>query len=141
MFLPEHPSADVMRMTVRRSIAKFPMNLSDKHLRFVGLVIYANYYDCDPLKAGRIDRVDQLMPYFIMEVLGKIPGLPGLFVAVIFSAALSTMSSGFNSLAAVAYEDFLQFANIPLPAVVITKTAGEFRCSASQTSPASFPVR
>ncbi|XP_028967519.1 sodium-coupled monocarboxylate transporter 2 [Galendromus occidentalis] len=88
-----------------------------------GLVIYANYYDCDPLKAGRIDRVDQLMPYFVMEVLGKIPGLPGLFVAVIFSAALSTMSSGFNSLAAVAYEDFLQFANIPLPAIVITKTA------------------
>ncbi|XP_028967632.1 sodium-coupled monocarboxylate transporter 1 [Galendromus occidentalis] len=74
-----------------------------------GLVIYAKYYDCDPLKAGYIHRTDQLMPFFVMDVLGSTPGLPGLFVAVIFSAALSTMSSGFNSLAAVAYEDFLQF--------------------------------
>ncbi|OQR68833.1 sodium-coupled monocarboxylate transporter 1-like [Tropilaelaps mercedesae] len=88
-----------------------------------GLVIYANYHDCDPLKAKRIDSPDQLMPYFVMEVLGGIPGLPGLFVAVIFSAALSTLSSGFNSLAAVAYEDFLQFGNIPLAPIVITKTA------------------
>ncbi|XP_022673443.1 sodium-coupled monocarboxylate transporter 1-like isoform X1 [Varroa destructor] len=88
-----------------------------------GLVIYANYYDCDPLQARRIDSPDQLMPYFVMEVLGGIPGLPGLFVAVIFSAALSTLSSGFNSLAAVAYEDFLQFAKLPLPPIVVTKTA------------------
>ncbi|XP_064470607.1 sodium-coupled monocarboxylate transporter 1-like [Ornithodoros turicata] len=72
-----------------------------------GLVIYANYYDCDPLKAGKIKKPDQLIPYFVMETLSVVPGLPGLFVACVFSGALSTLSSGYNSLAAVTWEDFL----------------------------------
>lgn len=36
------------------------------------------------------------------------PGLPGLFLATIFSATLSTASSGINSLTAVLWEDFLK---------------------------------
>jgi sodium-coupled monocarboxylate transporter 8/12 len=43
-----------------------------------------------------------------MDTLGEIPGLPGLFVAGIFSGALSTVSSGLNSLAAIALEDFVK---------------------------------
>lgn len=43
-----------------------------------------------------------------MKSLGFIPGLPGLFVAGIFSGSLSTMSSAINSLAAVTVEDFLK---------------------------------
>lgn len=41
--------------------------------------------------------------------------VPGLFTACVFSGALSTLSSGFNSLAAVTWEDFLRdyFPNIP----------------------------
>lgn len=34
----------------------------------LGLVIYANYHDCDPLKAKKINKSDQLMPYFVMQV-------------------------------------------------------------------------
>lgn len=36
-----------------------------------------------------------------MQLFGDFPFLPGLFVAGVFSAALSTVSSGLNSLAAV----------------------------------------
>jgi len=40
-----------------------------------------------------------------MEVLSDKPGLPGVFLACIFSGSLSTISSGLNSLAAVLVED------------------------------------
>lgn len=73
-----------------------------------GLVIYANYPNCDPLKSGKISKQDQLIPFFVMETLSVVPGLPGLFVACVFSGALSTLSSGFNSLAAVTWEDFIK---------------------------------
>ena len=39
--------------------------------------------------------------------MGDIPGVPGLFVAGVFSGALSTVSSGLNSLAAVCLKDFI----------------------------------
>lgn len=43
-----------------------------------------------------------------MVYLGGVQGLPGLFVAGIFSGALSTVSSAVNSLAAVLLEDFVR---------------------------------
>lgn len=43
-----------------------------------------------------------------MDLLGSYPGVPGLFVACVYSAALSTVSSGLNSLAAVCLKDFIQ---------------------------------
>ena len=36
----------------------------------------------------QVSTSDQLFPLFVMETLGTIPGLPGLFVAGIFSGAL-----------------------------------------------------
>ena len=53
-----------------------------------GTVIYAKYHDCDPVTLGLIQRHDQLMPYFVMDTMGKYPGLPGLFVACCFSGSL-----------------------------------------------------
>ncbi|XP_077482936.1 sodium-coupled monocarboxylate transporter 1-like [Amblyomma americanum] len=81
------------------------MNISLSCL--AGLVIFAHYADCDPVKVGKISSPDQLVPYFVMKAMNSVPGLPGLFVACVFSSALSTLSSGFNSLAAVTWEDLL----------------------------------
>lgn len=55
---------------------------------FIGLIIFARYYDCDPFTTGAIAKKDQILPYFTMDVAGNIPGLPGLFIAGIFCAAL-----------------------------------------------------
>ncbi|XP_046545969.1 sodium-coupled monocarboxylate transporter 1-like isoform X2 [Haliotis rubra] len=74
----------------------------------VGLAIYARYHDCDPFLSGRIAKLDQIVPLYMMDTLGSIPGLPGLFVSCIFSASLSTVSSGVNSLAAVSICDYVK---------------------------------
>ncbi|KAG8298486.1 hypothetical protein J6590_013663 [Homalodisca vitripennis] len=75
---------------------------------FSGLAIYSKYYGCDPVLSGRIARKDQLLPLFVVETMGDIPGLSGLFVAGIFSASLSTVSACLNSLAAVTLEDYVK---------------------------------
>lgn len=74
-----------------------------------GIVIFAYYVNqgCDPLTSGSVANSNQVLPYFVMEVL-TVPGLPGLFVSCLFSGALSTMSSCLNALAAVTWEDFLK---------------------------------
>ncbi|CAF1058693.1 unnamed protein product [Adineta steineri] len=77
-------------------------------LSLTGLVIYAFYANCDPYTAGFVSSSDQLFPYFVMEVLSNTVGLRGIFLACIFSASLSTISSGLNSLAAVFIEDVYQ---------------------------------
>lgn len=43
-----------------------------------------------------------------MDIFKNLPGMPGLFVAGIFSAALSSLSSALNSLTAIALEDFIK---------------------------------
>ncbi|CAG5132760.1 unnamed protein product [Candidula unifasciata] len=74
-------------------------------LSLLGLVMYAYYETCDPLMAGSVAKPDQLIPFFVLETMGGFPGLPGLFVAAISSASISTISSGINSLTAVTLED------------------------------------
>ncbi|CAG2242103.1 SLC5A6 [Mytilus edulis] len=49
-----------------------------------------------------------LIPYLVMDVLGNAYGVPGLFVACIFSASLSTVSSGVNALALVFMTDIFK---------------------------------
>lgn len=70
-----------------------------------GLVMFV--YDREhPLVTGVSS--DQLVLYFVMDVLKDLPGLPGLFVACLFSGSLSTISSAFNSLATVTMEDLVR---------------------------------
>lgn len=55
---------------------------------YCGLLIYATYHDCDPLTTKLAKAKDQLLPLLVMRIFGSYPGLPGLFVAGVFSAAL-----------------------------------------------------
>lgn len=55
---------------------------------YMGLLIYAYYHKCDPVTRGVIGKSDQLLPYFVMHITSSLPGLPGLFVSGVFSAAL-----------------------------------------------------
>ncbi|CAG9862884.1 unnamed protein product [Phyllotreta striolata] len=75
---------------------------------FAGLAIYSRYYSCDPVLSKQIGQPDQLMPYYVVDTMGNIPGLTGLFISGIFSASLSTISAALNSLAAVTMEDYVK---------------------------------
>ncbi|GFN74484.1 sodium-coupled monocarboxylate transporter [Plakobranchus ocellatus] len=77
-------------------------------LCLLGLVMYAYFVTCDPLTSDLVSKKDQLLPLFVLETMRSYPGLPGLFVASIFSASISTVSSGVNSLAAVTLEDVVR---------------------------------
>jgi len=74
---------------------------------WLGLVLYAVYADCDPITAKTVRKQDQLVPFMVLDIAGTVPGLPGLFMAGVFSGSLSTISSGLNALAAVALKDFV----------------------------------
>jgi sodium-coupled monocarboxylate transporter 8/12 len=72
-----------------------------------GLVLYAFYkIHGDPLAAGLIQKEDQILPYFVVTQLPA--GLPGLLIAAIYAASMSTISAGLNSLASATVVDFQQ---------------------------------
>uniref|UniRef100_A0A480SDW5 Sodium-dependent multivitamin transporter n=1 Tax=Sus scrofa TaxID=9823 RepID=A0A480SDW5_PIG len=74
----------------------------------IGLVMFA-YYQEYPMSPQQMQAApDQLVLYFVMDLLRALPGLPGLFVACLFSGSLSTISSAFNSLATVTMEDLIR---------------------------------
>ncbi|XP_046397672.1 uncharacterized protein LOC124164392 [Ischnura elegans] len=74
---------------------------------YSGLLIYATYHNCDLISSKRVNAPDQVLPYYVMDVTGYIKGLPGLFMAGVSSAALSTMSTGLNAMSGVIFEDFI----------------------------------
>ncbi|XP_015123582.1 putative sodium-dependent multivitamin transporter [Diachasma alloeum] len=74
---------------------------------FSGLAIFSKYHDCDPIKDQNI-KPDMLMPYYVMDTMSEWPGVPGLFIAGIFSAGLSTISAALNSLSAMTLEDYIK---------------------------------
>lgn len=73
-----------------------------------GLLLYATYHDCDPLTTNRAKSKEQLLPLLVIGILKDTPGLLGLFISGIFSAALSSLSSCLNSLSAMFLEDFIK---------------------------------
>ncbi|CAL7951541.1 unnamed protein product [Xylocopa violacea] len=87
---------------------------------YAGMLIYAWYHVCDPLTTKLAGAKDQLLPLLVMNILNEFPGLPGLFVAGVFSAALSSLSTGLNSMAAVVLEDFIKpFRKTPFSPKVV----------------------
>ncbi|XP_073969455.1 sodium-coupled monocarboxylate transporter 1 isoform X2 [Rhodnius prolixus] len=77
----------------------------------VGMVIYANYYLCDPRSLGYIQDIDEILPFYVEDKFNFLPGFLGLIVASLFNGALNLMVSNLNSLAIVMWEDF--FFQIP----------------------------
>ncbi|CRL01594.1 CLUMA_CG014432, isoform A [Clunio marinus] len=75
---------------------------------YAGLLIYAKYFDCDPLTSEMVSRDDQLFPIYVMNTVGEWKGIAGLFIAGVFGAALSSLSVILNSTAAVLLEDILK---------------------------------
>ncbi|XP_076860525.1 sodium/iodide cotransporter isoform X2 [Brachyhypopomus gauderio] len=73
-----------------------------------GIVMYALYSQCDPLKSGRISATDQYMPYMVLDIFRNLPGIPGLFLACAYSGTLSTASTSINAMAVVTMEDLLK---------------------------------
>ncbi|XP_015837590.1 sodium-coupled monocarboxylate transporter 2 isoform X2 [Tribolium castaneum] len=65
------------------------------------------YSSCDPFTTKQVEKNDQLVPHYVMDIAGN-TGLPGIFVCGIISAALSTLSANVNAMAGVIYQDFLK---------------------------------
>lgn len=77
----------------------------------IGIVMFAFYKDCHPIKYGVITMTDQLVPLYVMDILGHLDGVPGIFVSCVVSGSLSSLSSGLNALSAVTFSDWIQSAN------------------------------
>lgn len=75
---------------------------------FTGIVMFARYFDCDPIQAKLVQRADKMMPYFVQDVTSDYKGMPGVFISCVFSAGLSTMSASLNSLSGIIYEDWIR---------------------------------
>lgn len=75
---------------------------------YAGLLIYAKYWNCDPLTSKLVTRDDQMFPVYVMETVGAWKGVAGLFIAGVFGAALSSLSVVLNSTAAVLLEDIIK---------------------------------
>ncbi|KAF7262354.1 hypothetical protein EG68_00400 [Paragonimus skrjabini miyazakii] len=96
--------------TARRAILlNIPMNAIFLMVQLTaGLVTFAYFEGCDLVKSGLIKKTDQILPYIVMVLFNGIPVVRGLFLSIIFAAALSTVSSGVNSLANVVLEDIIR---------------------------------
>lgn len=86
----------------------------------VGSTLFAFYHQGLPAEAAdqnqgfpRLTRQDHLLPHFVMTQLSY-PGLAGLLLAGLFSATMSTVESGINSLAALVSCDWLRGRQLSL---------------------------
>lgn len=74
-------------------------------LDLMGLGFVA-YYRAHPALQATLTKPDQILPHFVMNVLPS--PLPGLVIAGLLAATMSTLSSGLNSLCTVTTVDFYQ---------------------------------
>ncbi|XP_052892482.1 sodium-coupled monocarboxylate transporter 1-like [Anopheles moucheti] len=75
---------------------------------YTGLLLYGKYFDCDPASVELVNTSDQLFPHYVMESVGHLRGMPGLFIAGVFGAALSSLSVILNTTSGVLLEDILK---------------------------------
>ncbi|XP_025093134.1 sodium-coupled monocarboxylate transporter 2-like isoform X2 [Pomacea canaliculata] len=86
----------------------------------IGIEMFAFYADCHPITFGLVENTDQLLPLFVMDILGHVDGLPGVFLSCVVSGSLSSLSSGLSALGAVTFSDVMQTNRC-------CKNASEFR--------------
>ncbi|CAG0926209.1 unnamed protein product, partial [Notodromas monacha] len=53
-----------------------------------GLILFANYATCDPILTGDIEKIDEILPFFLDDKMGHINGIAGLFFASLFAGGL-----------------------------------------------------
>ncbi|XP_070378944.1 sodium-coupled monocarboxylate transporter 1-like isoform X2 [Dermacentor albipictus] len=73
----------------------------------MGMALTIWFRGCDPVSQGAVNRIDQIVPYYITTRLVQVPGLVGIFLAGVVCAATSTTSSTINSQAAILYVDVI----------------------------------
>lgn len=69
----------------------------------IGTLVWAYYQLSHEALPAFVDKPDKIFPYFLTTKIP--PGLAGLFMASLFSAAMSMLSSDLNSLSLVGVED------------------------------------
>ena len=96
--------SDLKKMMLANGIFRFPITLL---YCLAGLVVGTlAFNDANLLSQIPKDNPDWLMPVFILNYLPH--GLIGLLVVAILAAAMSSLSSAINSLAAVSLEDYFK---------------------------------
>lgn len=73
-----------------------------------GIVLYSYYHGCDPIKAGIVTKYDKLMPRFVRDVAGHVPGMAGIFISCVFSASLSSVSAALHAMSGIIYSDYIR---------------------------------
>ncbi|KAK7105393.1 sodium-coupled monocarboxylate transporter 1-like [Littorina saxatilis] len=103
-------SLKTLKAAKQTFLLNVPLNaLHGVILALTGILLYSYIVTvgCDPYAAGQITNKNQMMPYFVIHVLVDLPGMAGLYMSMLFSGALSTVSSGISALAANSVEDLL----------------------------------
>ena len=84
-----YSSLPTLQIAIRAILFSIPLNvLTMVLIVFTGISIFAVYANCDPVRTGEIRLQDAVVPYFVTQQLGSIPGMLGLFISCIFSAVL-----------------------------------------------------
>lgn len=39
-----------------------------------GVVMFAEYHECDLLSSGQVEKSEQILPFYVIELLGNLPG-------------------------------------------------------------------
>jgi sodium-coupled monocarboxylate transporter 8/12 len=79
---------------------------------FSGLIVYATYADCDPLKSPnpltKITNPNHLMIFYVKDKLEYLKGSCGFLIASIFCGSLSSISSTLSGMGAILWHDFFE---------------------------------
>lgn len=100
---------DIRRLLFMNGVMRFPVVIL---YCFAGLVIGATFVG-DPALMAKVpaDKPDYMMPIFIIERLPH--GVIGLLIVAMLSAAMSSLSSAVNSLAAATEKDLAMLGWVP----------------------------